>query len=103
MCLRQITLFLELLVILSLPAVGHASSSGKLHFSGRIFIVGCLIDPQGKSAQIVCGKTPHKERLNIASHSPSTAEFALPDNRGEASVRWLNRQHTEADLIVRYR
>jgi len=103
MSMRHIAIIVELLALLILPAISHASSSAKITFSGRVFMVGCLIDQQGKSVQMLCGKSPHKQRITIASHSPSNAEFALPGNRGEAYVQWLNKQHTEADLIVRYR
>ncbi|MEB6377624.1 hypothetical protein MXM41_01520 [Leclercia adecarboxylata] len=103
MLIRHTAIFFELLALLVIPAISNASTSGKLNFSGRIFIVGCLIDQQHKSVQIQCGKSPHPQRITLASSSRSVAEFALPDNRGEASVLWLNKQHTEADLIVKYR
>ncbi|MFS4687280.1 hypothetical protein ACL655_14760 [Klebsiella quasipneumoniae subsp. similipneumoniae] len=29
--------------------------------------------------------------------------YAMPDNRGEVSIHWRNAQHSEADVIIRYR
>lgn len=103
MAIRHITLILELVALLIIPTISNASSSARLNFSGRIFMMGCLIDQQDKSLDFVCGKSPRKQRFHIATHTPSNAEYALPDNRGEAYVLWLNQQHTEADLIVKYR
>lgn len=103
MTTRHIALVFELVALLIAPVISNASTSSKLNFSGRIFMMGCLIDQQDKSVQFVCGKSPQKQHVNIASHSPSSTEFALPDNRGEAHVLWLNTQHTQGELIVNYR
>lgn len=55
---------------------------------------------------------PRHDRIDVSCqhHSPEQValtnnrpRYAMPDNRGEVSIHWRNAQHSEADVIIRYR
>ena len=56
--------------------------------------------------------SPRHDRIDVSCqhHSPEQValtnnrpRYAMPDNRGEVSIHWRNAQHSEADVIIRYR
>ncbi|UDC26673.1 hypothetical protein SB00094_00026 [Klebsiella variicola subsp. tropica] len=90
---------LALLCLCLAPLASSAALSGQVHFSGHILNPACLIAPQQDHLDVSCQhRSP--EQVSLAGHRP---RYTMPDNRGEVSLHWRNAQHSEADVIIRYR
>ncbi|ASV20327.1 hypothetical protein ACKLKD_07080 [Klebsiella sp. 10982] len=90
---------LALLCLCLAPLASSAALSGQVHFSGHVINPACLITPQRDRIAVSCQhRSP--QQVAVTGHRP---RYAMPDNRGEVSIHWRNAQHSEADVIIRYR
>ncbi|AWX87624.1 MULTISPECIES: hypothetical protein [Klebsiella] len=90
---------LALLCLCLAPQASSAALSGQVHFSGRVINPACLIAPQRDRIDVSC-QYHSPEQIATTDNRPG---YAMPDNRGEVSIHWRNAQHSEADVIIRYR
>lgn len=90
---------LALLCLCTAPLASSAALSGQVHFSGRVINPACVIAP-GTIVSMSRASTIHRNRSPLTNNRP---RYAMPDNRGEVSIHWRNAQHSEADVIIRYR
>lgn len=86
---------LALICLCLAPLASSAALSGQVHFSGRVINPACLIAPQRNRIDV---SSP--EQVALTDNPP---RYAMPDDRGEVSLHWRNAQHSEADVIIRYR
>ncbi|HFU6593999.1 TPA: hypothetical protein ACQJYA_004581 [Klebsiella variicola] len=90
---------LALICLCLAPLATSAALSGQVHFSGRVINPACLIAPQRNRIDVSCQhRSP--EQIALTDNPP---RYAMPDDRGEVSLHWRNAQHSEADVIIRYR
>lgn len=68
-------------------------------FSGRVINPACFIAPRHDRIDVSC-QHHSPEQVALTNNRP---RYAMPDNRGEVSIHWRNAQHSEADVIIRYR
>ncbi|MEL2097339.1 hypothetical protein V9Y72_22875 [Klebsiella pneumoniae] len=71
----------------------------RFHFSGRVINPACVIAPRHDRIDVSC-QHHSPEQVALTNNRP---RYAMPDNRGEVSIHWRNAQHSEADVIIRYR
>ena len=81
------------------PLASSAALSGQVHFSGRVINPACVIAPRHDRIDVSC-QHHSPEQVALTNNRP---RYAMPDNRGEVSIHWRNAQHSEADVIIRYR
>lgn len=90
---------LALLCLCLAPLASYAALSGQVHFSGRVINPACVIAPRHDRIDVSC-QHHSPEQVALTNNRP---RYAMPDNRGEVSIHWRNAQHSEADVIIRYR
>ncbi len=71
----------------------------RFSFSGRVINPACVIAPRHDRIDVSC-QHHSPEQVALTNNRP---RYAMPDNRGEVSIHWRNAQHSEADVIIRYR
>ncbi|MBD3705857.1 hypothetical protein IE993_16320 [Klebsiella pneumoniae] len=86
-------------VCASAPLASSAALSGQVHFSGRVINPACVIAPRHDRIDVSC-QHHSPEQVALTNNRP---RYAMLDNRGEVSIHWRNAQHSEADVIIRYR
>ncbi|MBC2872650.1 hypothetical protein H7U18_00955 [Klebsiella pneumoniae] len=88
---------LALLCLCTAPLASSAALSGG-SFSGRVINPACVIARHDRIDVSCQHHSP--EQVALTNNRP---RYAMPDNRGEVSIHWRNAQHSEADVIIRYR
>lgn len=89
---------LALLCLCLAPLASSAALSGQVHFQDGSSIRPVL-SPRHDRIDVSC-QHHSPEQVALTNNRP---RYAMPDNRGEVSIHWRNAQHSEADVIIRYR
>ncbi|HFZ8994355.1 TPA: hypothetical protein ACIPUI_001466 [Citrobacter freundii] len=86
------------------PAIGYASASGTVRFSGRIINPACSISTHSsQSVVFTCQQKAQTVSINQARAYSQNSTQALSGNAAEVQVHWLNNTHTAANMVVIYR
>ncbi|MBD3709162.1 hypothetical protein IE996_07835 [Klebsiella pneumoniae] len=81
------------------PLASSAALSGRGSFFRTGHQSGLCYRPRHDRIDVSC-QHHSPEQVALTNNRP---RYAMLDNRGEVSIHWRNAQHSEADVIIRYR